>query len=336
MAVYRKKIFAAAAKVEGVSGTDAVPALATDALRIVGVPTSTITTVESGDRGDVIHGGLGKLGRAKPIGRKVAIELTLELFGKGTAYASINDLVHADALLRGAGMAKSFNAGKVTYTTLDAGMETFTLYLWGADGRLYKATGCVAKPKLALAPGKPWLMTFACEGRLIADPAMQAIAGLVLPNILPPVWSETTVSVGAWSTTTAAPNQLAPRKLDVDFGLQTTDRPWAGATGLLGQAVTDRAMRASMDVEVVDASVFDPFAIAMQAQDAAATDTHIATSAPGGVGNTVDLVTGQWALEQPGAADLGGLAGWSLAGDLVARSIAAGPGAGREFALSFA
>jgi hypothetical protein len=338
MGAYRRKVFAVAVKTETTEGVDAGPALGTDAVRVMGIPTLKIQTLESGARPDAQHAGMGRLGRAKPAGRWGSIELTLEIRGKGSAYsalpASAADFEH-DPFLRGSHLVRSYATGKVTYTTADAGTtETFSLALLAQDGKVYHLVGCVAKPKLALVAGQTGRITYAVEGRMLVDPVDGAISGLVQSAVIPPIWSDTLVTIGSVSTATAAPNTLVPRKLDVDFQTESTARPWAGAGALVGHAITDRNIRLTMDIEVMPLAAFNPFLRAMEAGGGVVADTSVTTSLPGGTGNTFDLRTGLWDLEQPDDSDFNGLAGWSLAGDLEARSIASGLGAGREIALS--
>lgn len=333
MGIYRRRVIAAAAKME--SPGWASPALATDAFRFLGMPQLTITPMEDGKRVELQHAGLGALGRAAPAGLVGTVEFTLELVGKGTAYAAAPtgtaEFEH-DCFLRSALFARSFAAGKVIYLSTDTGtQETFSLLLHMVDGKMVELTGCVAKPKFSLALNKVATVTYAVEGIVRTLPAEASITGLVLPSTTPPVWGALTTSIGSWSTATTAPNALAPKKLDLDLQTVTTNRGWAGTTPL-GFAVTDRNARAMMEVEAVALATFDPYARGAAAV-AGMANTAIATDVGATAGNTFGIRTGQWALEFPKDVDLGGLAGWGLEGDLVARS-GSGDVAGREFALT--
>lgn len=331
MAIYRRKIFAVAAKIETTRLTDSVPTLAADALRIAGMPTLTITTIESGDRGDVQHGGLGKLGRNIPIGRTGTIELRIEALAKGSAYLAATDFVHGDVLLRGSGLTKTFAAATLTYTTADTGFESFSMYCYAANGKLFKLVGCVANWKLEARVGQPWYYVFSVTGRL-ESVTEASITGLVLPvgGGGAASWSSTLVSIGTWTSALAEPATLWPQSLDIDAGNVIAPVPAAGQTGgNAGSVITDRAMKASMQVHAVAAATFDPYGNAgSEAPTAAA--SKIVTSVSG-FGNTIGVETGAWALAYPGETDINGLAGWSLEGDLVAKSATNG----REILLTY-
>lgn len=331
MAIFRRRVNAVAVKIETVSGTDSVPVLGTDAIRTVGVPVISVSTVETGDRGDVQHGGMGKIGRAKPAGRKITMDLTVELFGKGTAYAGVPasaaEFQH-DPLLRGGGFIRSFGSGIINWTTADTNLETFSMYVYAVDGLLYKCTGCVAKPKLSLMANRPGTITYSIEGKLKEAPAADSIGGLVLPTVIPPEWSGDTLSIGAFTMG----NGLVPRKVEIDLGTVTAERPWAGTDGLLAYAVVDRAARMTIEMEPVAPATYDVLAKAILEDDASNFD-EVTLGIGTGVGNTFFLHCGRWAIEHPSDVDFGGLAGWSVSGDLIARSRAAGAGAGREFGI---
>lgn len=335
MSIYRRKIFAAAMKVETTSGTDAVPSLATaaDVIRLVNTPTPTQAFVEPGTASDPQHGGLGRIQRNAPKGEWMSVELVVEARGKGTAYAAGTEFIEADALLRAAGFSKGFGTGNVVFTTLDAGMETATLYLYNTAGKLIKMVGCVAKgPKVTFVPGQPVLMSFTVVGKVAS--VTEVAPGTVAWNtVMAPVWADTTVTVGALSTATGSPDQLVPRRLEID--VQTTEaiRPWAGAGALIGHAIVDRNVRATMEIEVLPLATFDPYALARQSSSGA-TSTAIVTRVDGGAGNIIEFTTGQWMLEPPGETDLSGLTGYTLTGDIMARS-GSGSAAGREFAITY-
>jgi hypothetical protein len=324
---YLVKIVAIAAKIETVSGTDSVPTLAANAIRFQGVPILTVETIESGDRPDEQHAGFGELGRAAPAGRFGTLDVTMDLFGKGTAYTAVTDAFQPGVFLRAGGCSVTYAGGLLDFIDLDIPAETMSMYLWGIDGNLYKLLGCIAKPKINLKPGQPGKITFGCEGMMPADPAAATISGLALPTTVPPIWADNALQIGTWSNVTAAPNALSAKKLDIDFGTESVKRAWAGAGTLQGIAVVDRKPTADMDVEAVALTTFNPYAGAMESS-ASAADKRITTTIPGGVGNTVQIITGQFLYTHPKHINIGGLAGWGLSGKIQARSGSA-PIAGR-------
>ena len=74
MAVRASRIYALAVKTEVTEGTDVVPSLATDAVRMIGFPMPRIGYLEEGKRGDVVHAGLGSLGRVEAGGRYIELD----------------------------------------------------------------------------------------------------------------------------------------------------------------------------------------------------------------------------------------------------------------------
>lgn len=342
MSIYRRKIFAAAIRIETTSGTDIVPsvAIATDVIRLVNTPTMTPAFLEPGTSSDPQHGGLGRIQKGYPKGEWGSVELVVEARGKNTQYTAVTDFVEADALLRAAGFAKAFAVigagpgGEITYTTLDAGMETASLYLYNTAGKLIKLVGCVVKgPKITMVPGQPALMSFTAVGRITS--VTEAAPGTVAFNtVVAPVWADTSVTIGAFSTAAGSPDQLVPRRLEIDVQNTEAVRPWAGAGALVGHAIVDRQVRATMEIEAVPLATFNPYAIARESS-VSGTPTSITTRVAGGTGNEVEFKTGQWMLEPPAESDLSGLTGYTLTGDVMARSIGSGSGAGREVAVVY-
>jgi hypothetical protein len=329
VAIYRTKISAAALKIQSAEGSENVPTLTADAVKFAGAPpTLTLQWSEDGDRSDAAAGTFGSDGRAIPAGAFGTIDLVMELHGRGSAYASIADLPSAalDAGLRISGFVKSFASGVQSYIDAESGLEVGTFHLWGGDGILYRLIDCVAKPKISLAANKPGIVTFSIEGTLAADPAPGAISGLVLPGVIPAPWtgSGAATALGTWTDATTAPNQLRASKVDLDIGNATTARPYAGANGRAATTIVDRQPELSLEVEAVALSTFDPFAEARAGKSPASTTPLFTTTIAGGVGNTIKIDTGVVALGFPGPLDKGGLAGWTLRGKIVRKTLAGG------------
>lgn len=333
MPAYRPRILAAAAKIEPVSGTDSVPTLAANAVGLVGIPTLNPAFLEGGLRDDVVWGGLGTIDRSAPAGRHATIDLTLEVKGFGAAYSAANR-PEMDPLLRGSGLSAvvdaTLGAEKVTYTTLDGGFETFSLYLWSAS-KVYKLVGCVATFRFAFTVNNRVFATFSVTGRMASDPAQEALGAVTLNQTIPPLWHTATTSIGAWNAGSAEP--LIMTRLEADLANAIVPRPSAGATdGLIGHYISDRKARVSTDVEQVALATFDPYAISKQAGGAGATDTKLTTHVGNTQYNRMRLFTGRIALEPPTRTEVNGLAGWGLAGNLVAATEAV---SGRELRLVF-
>lgn len=312
----RYRVFGLTAKIEAVSGTDSVPTGA-NAIRTVGVPTLKVGYLDAGDRQDVQSGVLGAVDRAEPSGRFGELEVTVEVRGAGAAYAAAVR-PEADVFLRMAGHSSTVDATgaaeKVTYYTLDEGMETGTVYCY-TGRKLIKLIGCVATLKMSAEANKRGMLTFGIIGRVASDPTESALPVLTPYSTIPPLFKGALAAIGTWNTGSADP--LVLRKVDVDMGVKTTPRPSAGATdGHAGYVVTDRMVRQNMEVEVVPIATFDPFAMskAVPASLPAATNWTVGTAQY----NRMKVVTGRWALEAPtGPNDADGIATWGLTGLLV-------------------
>jgi hypothetical protein len=252
-----------------------------------------------GDRQDVQSGVLGTVDRAEPAGRFGELEVTLEVKGAGAAYAA-GVRPECDPFLRAAGFSSTVDATggneKVTYTTLDEGMETMTLYCY-TGRKLIKLIGCVATLKASAEANKRGFLTFGITGRVATDPTESALpGGLTLLGREPAALQG--ASRGDRRVDTASGDPLVLRKVDARHAGEDGRSSVAGATdGHAGYVITDRIVRQTMDVEVVPLATFDPFAMSKARRRAlpAATSWQIGTAQY----NRMKVVTGRWALEAP-------------------------------------
>jgi hypothetical protein len=321
---YREKIFGVLVKVETTSGTDAVPTGSADAVKLVGIPTLTYGYLEQGNRDDVQSGRLIREDRTEAAGRFGRIEVTLEVKGSGAAGTA----PEADALLRISGRSKSVSAGvSVTYTTLDEGMETGTVYCYSA-GKLFKLVGCIASMKLSAEAAKRGLMTFSIVGKMSSDPTEVSLPALTLSSILPPLFHTSVASIGSWASN-AGSDPLVVKSAELDDAAITTERPSAGAAdGLVGYLITDRAMKQTMNVEVPALATFDAYALSKAVGSSQPLSVwQIGVSA----GNRLIIQTGRWSQEAPKMGAVGGINTMSLEGTLGAGA----PTSGRDLNLVY-
>lgn len=334
MSTKRHRIVGVAVKIEATEGTDSVPSWAADAVRPIGIPVLTLGYLDEGDRSDEQHGGMGVIGAAQATGRFGQFDLTLAAKGAGADYSVATNRPEWDVLLRGAGLSVvssgGAGAGVLTYTTLDAGaFETFTAYLISDESKLFKLVGCVAAPKFSVEAGKRGAFTFTVVGRMVSDPTEVALGAQTLNNTVPPPFVGQSCAIGAFTSASG----LVLRKLDLDFGTAHTARASGGAAdGHAGYAITDRKPDLTIELEQVALATFDPYALSKQAQPGG-TDTGVTFQLGGTQFNRVKFTLGQWAFRAPQHGENSGLATWSLKGPVLARSIAAGAGAGREIAI---
>lgn len=287
----RERIYGVTAKIETTSGTDSVPAAATDAVRLVGIPTLTYGYLEPGKRDDVQSGALLTVDRAAAAGRNGTIDITVEVKGGGSAGSA----PEADVFLRGAGMSKVVAGGvSVTYTTLDDLMETFTMYCYAAR-KLFKLVGCSCSLKLSAEAMKRGFMTFSVTGRIASDPTQLTTPAFTFSTVNPPLFHSAAATIGAWTSADADP--LVLKKASIDLGNVVNPRPSAGATdGLIGFAITDRKARQQLTIEVPLLATFDPFALSKATGDTMPITTwQVGTVA----GNRLKVQTGRYSIEAP-------------------------------------
>lgn len=327
----RYRVYGLTAKIEAVSGTDIVPTGA-NAVRTVGIPTLKLGYLEQGNRDDTQAGVLGTPDRAQPAGRFGQLEVTLEVKGAGSAYAA-GTRPECDVFLRMSGFSSTVDATggaeKVTYTTIDSGMETASLYCY-TGGKLVKLIGCAATCKGAVEANKRMFLTFSILGRVASDPADSAIPSLTISASVPPLFKGVAASIGAWTSGDSDP--LILRKAGLDDGGKISPRPSAGATdGHAGYVIVDRKVRQTMEIEVPLTATFDAFAMSKAAPAGlpSATAWQIGSTQY----NRLKVATGRWALEAPtGPNNSDGIATWGLAGDLVMGTAAT---TNREVNLTF-
>jgi hypothetical protein len=327
MAIYRTRVSALAAKIEGTSGTDAVPTLVANAVRFVGVPVLAIAYLDAGARDDVIFGGMGKVARQPAVGRNASITIRMEMRGTGTTYAAAASTPEVDPFLRAAGFAPTNTAATWVYSSLDDGFETMTLYCW-TRSKLFKLVGCVVHARLIAVTNDRAFWEFTVNGVMLSDPTQTVLGAITANATIPPVFVNSAVTIGALNYA----GGLLVRRLEWDNPITFTARPAAGAPdGLVGYAITDRSSHLTMQIEQVPLATLDPYALS-KASGAGTGNAGSAQIGVVGSFNGLLLEWGQWMIEAPGEPDTGGIADWSLEGDLVANSLAANT---RESRLTF-
>jgi hypothetical protein len=325
----RIKIQGAAAKIQALVGTDSVPTFASNAIRLLNIPTLQINYLEDGDRADEQHAGMGDIGEAAAAGRWGQVDIMLAIKGAGADYSVVTNKPEWDPFVRAAGFSAVVSGGagvgQILYTDLDTGaFEVLSLYLQSAN-KLFKLIDCIALPKWSLEAAKKGAFTFTVIGKIVTDPAENAMGAQTLSTVVPPLFHSQVVTIGAFSSA-GGPPRLIMRKTDCDLGTVHAVKPGAGATdGLDGFEITDRSAVVSGEIEVVPLATFDPYTLAKQARDAAnGTDTKLSYQVGGTQFNRVKFAFGQWNFASPPISDNSGLATWPLQGKIAARSLASG------------
>ncbi len=317
----RAKIYAIAAKIHAVIGTDPVPTFSANAVRAIGMSELTINYLDDGDRADEQHAGMGTASQAEKIGRWGQIDVALNIKGGGADYSAGANKPEWDAFLRAAGFSATVSgaggSGKIEYASLDTGsFERLALYCQSAN-KLYKMIDCIALPKMSAEAAKRGIFTFTVIGKIVTDPAESAFAGQTLLGLAAPAFHSNAPSIGAFAAPTV-------RKVDLDFGTAHTPVPSAGATGgLEGFEITDRDLKLGMEIQVVALSTFDPYVLSKQAWPGG-TDTKVNFQIGTAQFNRVKFALGQWLFGTPPNSDNSGIATWNLQGRVAARSLASG------------
>lgn len=317
----RAKIYAIAAKIHAVIGTDPVPTFADNALRVIGQSELTINYLDDGDRADEQHAGMGTASQAQKVGRWGQIDVTLNIKGGGADYSAGANKPEWDALLRAAGFSATVSgaggSGKIEYTSLDTGVfERVALYCQSAN-KLYKLIDCIALPKMSAEAAKRGVFTFTVIGKLVSDPVENTFAGQTLTAVAAPAFHSNAPSIGAFATPLV-------RKVDIDFGTAHTPVPSAGATdGLDGFEITDRDVKLGMEIQVVPLATFNPYVLSKQAWPGG-TDTKVNFQIGTAQFNRVKFALGQWLFGTPPNSDNSGISTWNLQGRIAARSLASG------------
>lgn len=160
------------AKIEGVSGTDAVPTAAANAIAIAAPISPDYTTAFAPQRSHPAKGGtLNPDKPLPPAGRVYSWAKDVWLRGTG-GIPSAGSPIEADPLLRSAGFDASYDptpgAELVNYQlTAFAGIPTLTEYYY-EDGLRYVGTGAAGDVSLAFDVGGPCVLSHSSEGRIVS------------------------------------------------------------------------------------------------------------------------------------------------------------------------
>jgi hypothetical protein len=234
-------------------------------------------------------------------------------------------------LMRGLGFTQIIDATagaeKVTYRDLSSGHENFSLRGTTEEEEEFVAVGCACtRLVVRKEAGQPGLYTFGIRGYIPAAPTSVPIAGLVLPGGVPPAWKGNTVLLGnpvspEWGPATPG-GALKPRVFELTIENTIADQQSAGATDLTteGVVITDRRVTASMEVQKVAVSVFNPHDVARADGTGAgalvAHDTRLQVKHGLTQYFRETINTGYWEMGPPGKPVFDMLAGWNLNGPI--------------------
>lgn len=319
----RIRIQGAAAKIQTAEGSPATPTLASNAIRLLNIPTLQLNNLEEGDRADEQHAGMGTIGFTATAGAWGQVDIMLAIKGGGADYSTGTVKPEWDPFMRAAGFSAVVSgvagSGKILYADLDGGVyERLTLFLWGGN-KHFQLVDCIVLPKWSVEAAKKGIFTFTVIGKVQLAATEVTMGAQTLSTVVPPLFILANFSVGAVAT-------LKCRKTDCDLATVQTSRPGASANdGLDGFEITDREPTASAEIEVVPIATFDPYTRATEARDSNnGIDTKLSYQIGTVQFNRAKFAFGQWAFRRPPFNDNSGLATWPLSGKIIARTLASG------------
>lgn len=245
------------AKVESTYGTDAVPVVGTDGVRVSQRLWSSLRVSNAWEnlRQDAVTGTIYPPVPAVPHGRTVDIEVFWEAKGAGS------DLpVEAAPLLRACGWAETDGVLMFTYALVPQPHESCTIYAY-AGGYLFKIVGCRGTLRWPHVPGTLGVIRFSMRGMLIADPTASAVGAITSYDATAPIASVNyALVVGSWTPDVIAAefNQGATVQrldsLNATDGIREFD--WSAVTPMVTLS-TKVPMTAG---GIADTGTYDPFA----------------------------------------------------------------------------
>lgn len=186
------------AKIETTKGTDSVPVVGTNAIRI---KTGKISLAQDSVARQMVKQTMGNL--AHLVGKQtLQLDCEVEIKGSGTAGTA----PEVGALLQGCGLLETIIAiTSAAYDPRSTAHKSLTLY-WYEDGMLWKLLGAVGKCSLSAQIGAVPTMKFTFMAAYIAPTAVTVPTGAVYQSASPIVMSNAdiindgaAIKVGAFS-----------------------------------------------------------------------------------------------------------------------------------------
>lgn len=241
------------AKIQPTPGTDSVPTVGTDAVRITQERLFSKIKVDyewQNLRDDTASlAGIVPPKPALPRGRKVRMDFFWE--GKG---AGSDVPPEVDPLLRACGLAQTDGAQLFSYAQASTGHELASIYVY-AGGLLFKVRDCRGVWRWPLATGTMCVFQFTMLGLLDTDPATAALpGGITYDSNEPVVGVNSGLSIGgvvpAWINGVFDPIGAEPELLESGNAVD-------GIAGFDYAMVTPRF---SLNVRKDPLATYDPYA----------------------------------------------------------------------------
>ena len=207
-------------------------------------------------RDDVMNNSLIRLAPATAHGQTAAVQIQLELKGRGSAYTAVTVGADWDPLIQACAWTPAWASSpsdQLTYTPIgNAARPSCTVYGW-AGGNLYKVTGCRGNWRMLFRPGQRISFTFTLEGFLESLPAQTAVpGGSAWTTVIPPPAVNMSVTLGGW---TPQFSELMLESGNTCDWLESGN----GTDGLDQYDISMQDPRGTISGRSVSASTFDPF-----------------------------------------------------------------------------
>ena len=183
------------AKIQPTSGTDAVPVVGTDGVRIARRMWSSITIDHEWEnlRHEAASGSIMPLKPAIPRGRNVTLDIFWEAKGAGSDAIS-----EASPLLRACGMAETDGTALFSYAMASSAHELASIYAY-AGGKLFKVIDCRGRFRWPMVVGETAVMQFTMRGVMIVEPATASLAAITYDSTDPIACVNTALTIGSWT-----------------------------------------------------------------------------------------------------------------------------------------
>lgn len=287
------------AKIQPTPGTDAVPVVGTDAVRIGRRLWSTITLDYNWPnmRPGVASGSIVPAKPALPRGRKVRLDIMWEARGAGADVAP-----EADALLRACGFTQTDGSALWQYTQASQSHEMASIYAY-AGGVLFKCIDCRGRFRWPLVVGEVAMHQFTMFGILAAAPTETALpGGFVYDSTEPVAGVNTGLTIGGvavdWLNGEFDPIGLDPQLLESGNAVD----------GIAGFDYGEVDPTFRLNLRKVALGTYDPMA------DLAARTTRalVMTFGPAVAFNRVKLLSTNLSLKSHGMGASQGFVNWDL------------------------
>lgn len=249
-----ERAFAFAAKVETAPGTDAMPTMAADALRLAAPVEVEHDWVSANTADGEQTGGKGSFPSSARAGRVHTYRIQRRVRGIGVPYATAN-LPEEDALLMailgGREVVATSGSEAVEYYGLDQGEATLSV-IAQAIGQEFKGTCAVPRSARLSSDAGSFLLLEAELVSVGAPPVQRALQAATLDSVIAPTFKGSTFTIGGQA--------VQPINFSIDFGLAVSDPLLDGSAGdaHAGYVITDRLPTGSMQIHIPLLSAFDP------------------------------------------------------------------------------